>query len=273
MRTFISLSARGQSRLTSCEATPRTGKYLNEMKELKSDILSALSWAAVCIACTFFAGYGNGWLRAILWIPFAAFYFFSYKVYKKLQEKRHEEENPENEPKRAVAAPGESDARGNSDPDTKTIALAALNRLGCSMETTEEKHLVYSFQGFYFVMSFDDSFFARIALLPTPVCRKTDVVTFMELQDVLNLLNIHYGHSYYWVDMNASDGEEENVGFVIKDFLMLHPALPHVEVYIAKEMEHMIRERYDILDCMERRRADKENGTKESAASSNAEEQ
>ncbi|MBQ7988249.1 MAG: hypothetical protein IJ253_07040 [Bacteroidaceae bacterium] len=241
------------------------------MKELKSDILLALVCALVFAVCIFFAGYGYKWIGSISWIPFLGFCFYAYKAFKGWQTRDYEEDASEDEPAQAVTVPSKTDARDDTAPDTRSIALAALKRLGCSPEEIDGRSLLYTFQGFYFVMDFDASFFARIALMPTTVCRKSDVVTFMELQDILNLFNKHNSYSYYWVEMNASDGEEQGIGFIIKDFLMLHPALPHAEIYIAKEMEQMIRNRYELIDCIRSRRTDKEKGTKESAASQNAE--
>lgn len=237
---------------------------------MKKDILSALACALALAVCIFFAGYGYKWLGHILWIPLLAFCYYAYNAFRRWRVWHDEEDTLGNEPAQADTSEN-TNARDDIKPDTKNIAFAALKRLGCSPKEIEEQRFFFTFQGFKFFLDFNTSYLARIALLPTPVCRKSDVVTFMELQEVLNYFNAHSNDSFFWIEMNDYDGEEGEIGVMIKDVLLLHPLLPHAEEYIAHRMECMIRENYDVFNRMESSRINNENGTKESTASQNAE--
>lgn len=237
---------------------------------MKKDILSALACALAIAVCIFFASYGYKWLGHILWIPLLAFCCYAYNAFRRWRAWHDEEDALGNEPAQADTSEN-TDARDDIKPDTKNIAFAALKRLGCSPKEIEEQTFFFTFQGFKFFLDFNTSYFARIALLPTPVCRKSDVVTFMELQEVLNYFNAHSNDSFFWIEMSDYDGEEGEIGVMIKDVLLLYPLLPHAEEYIAHRMECMIRENYDFFNKMENIRANKENVEKESAASQSAE--
>lgn len=237
---------------------------------MKNDILYALACALAIAVCIFFASYGYEWLERILWIPFLGFCYYAYKAFLGWRVWHDEDDALDNEPAQADT-PDNMDVRDDIKSDTKNIAFAALKRLGCSPKEIEVHRFFFTFQGFKFFLDFNTSYLARIALLPTPVCRKSDVVTFMELQEVLNYFNAHSDDSFFWIEMNDYDGEEGEIGVMIKDVLLLHPLLPHAEEYIAHRMECMIRENYDVFNRMENSRANKENVEKESDASQNAE--
>lgn len=237
---------------------------------MKNDILSALCCILAFIVCIFFLSYGYKWMGDISLIPLGGFCIYVYKAIQGWRERNDEEDAFEDEPAQDNST-SRTDAPDDVKPDTKNIAYAALKRLGCSPKELDERGFIYTFQGFNFIMDFDETFFARTVLLPTPVCRKSDVVAFMELQEVLNFCNRCYPNSFFWVEMDDSDGKEEQIGVMIKDSLLLHPKLPDAQKYIASQMGVMIKENYEVLDIMKNRRANKENGTKESTESASAE--